>query len=164
MANKYPLFGKKSLNMDPEWKLGIQCLQGNSVKVVVDGTTFDILPEEVEVRLTAKEGLVVSSDGAYLAALVTDLTPELIREGLAREFIRRVQDLRKSAEYDIADRIDVFYRASDLLKEAIEANREFIMGEVLARELSFADAPVGSPKVEDAFDGENLLVGIKRIQ
>ena len=65
---------------------------------------------------------------------------------------------------DIADRIDVFYRASDLLKEAIVANREFIMGEVLARELSFADAPVGSPKVEDAFDGEKLLVGIKRIQ
>ncbi len=115
-------------------------------------------------RLTAKEGLAVSAEGAYLAALVTDLTPELIREGLAREFVRRVQDLRKSAEFDIADRIDVYFRASDLLKESILANREFIMGEVLARELADADAPVGTPKAEDEFDGENLLVGIKRVQ
>ena len=160
---RFPAIRQEILEMDSV-ETGKTLLGGLPVKVVIDGDELDILPEEVEVRVTAREGLAVAAEGAYLAALVTDLTPELIREGLAREFVRRVQDLRKSAEYDIADRIDVFYRASDLLKEAIVANREFIMGEVLARELSFADAPVGSPKVEDAFDGEKLLVGIKRIQ
>ena len=50
----------------------------------------------------------MASEGAYLAALVTDLTPELEQEGLAREFVRRVQDLRKQADLDIADRITVF--------------------------------------------------------
>jgi isoleucyl-tRNA synthetase len=160
---RFPAIRQALLSMDPV-ETGKTLLGGQPVEVVVDGDKLVILPEEVEVRVTAREGLVVASEGAYLAALVTDLTSELIREGLAREFVRRVQDLRKSAEFDIADRIDVFYRASNLLKEAIEANREFIMGEVLARELSFADAPVGSPKLEDAFDGENLLVGIKRIQ
>ncbi len=98
-----------------------QLLGGQVGGVVMMETTLDILPEEVEVRVTAQEGLAVAAEGAYLAALVTDLTPELIQEGLAREFVRRVQDLRKSAEFDIADRIDVFYRASDLLKESIVA-------------------------------------------
>ena len=123
---------------------------------------MDILPAEVEVRVTAKEGMAVAAEGAYLAALVTDLTPELIQEGLAREFVRRVQDLRKSADYDIADRIEVYYQASDLLNGAIEANREFIMGEVLAKSLSSGEAPVGSAKMEDDFDGEHVTVGVKR--
>ena len=48
-----------------------------------------LLPEEVEVRIQAKEGFSVASEGAYVAALVTELTPEFIEEGLAREFVRR---------------------------------------------------------------------------
>jgi len=57
----------------------------------------------VEVCADAKAGFAVATDGAYLAALVTDLTPELVREGLACEFVRRVQGLRKTADPDVAD-------------------------------------------------------------
>ena len=113
-------------------------------------------------RVSAREGLAVAAEGAWLAALVTDLTPELIQEGLAREFVRRVQDLRKSADFDIADRIDVFYQASESLQRAIQSNREFIIGEVLAKSLVSAELPVGCPKSEDDFDGEHVLLGIKR--
>jgi isoleucyl-tRNA synthetase len=158
---RFPTIRQAMLALDPV-EAGKTLLGGQSVEILVNGETLSILPEEVEVRVTAREGLAVAAEGAYLAALVTDLTPELIREGLAREFVRRVQDLRKSADYDIADRIDVFYQASAQLKEAIESNREFIMGEVLARELTSGDAPIGCPKAEDDFDGEHVQLGIKR--
>jgi isoleucyl-tRNA synthetase len=160
-GSQFPAIRQTLLGMDPV-VVGKTLLHGESVQIEVDGSSLDILPDEVEVRVTAREGMAVAAEGAYLAALVTDLTPELIQEGLAREFVRRIQDLRKSADYDIADRIEVYYRASDLLNRAIESNREFIMGEVLAKGLSSEESPVGSAKMEDDFDGEHVTVGIKR--
>jgi isoleucyl-tRNA synthetase len=160
-GSAFPAIRQALLGMDPV-EAGKTLLSGESVIVQVNGEALAILPEEVEVRVTAREGLAVANEGAYLAALETDLTPELIEEGLAREFIRRVQDLRKSADFDIADRIEVYFQPTDTLKNAIEANREFIMGEVLARNLILGEAPVGCPKSEDDFDGEHVSIGIKR--
>jgi len=74
----------------------------------------------------------VAEEGAYVAALVTMLTPELVREGQAREFVRRVQDLRKTANLDVADRIHIFVETSRVLQEAIEAHRDYVAAETLA--------------------------------
>jgi len=104
----------------------------------------------------------VANDGAYLAALVTDLTPELVREGLAREFVRRVQDLRKAADLEIADRIVVYYQASEGLAAAAESFREYIMAETLAVDLRAQELPQGLPDVSDAFDGETLQVALQK--
>ena len=71
-------------------------LANQPLSIDLEGEEYQILPEEVEIRSLAKEGYAVASEGAYLAALVTDLSPELEKEGLAREFVRRVQDLRKN--------------------------------------------------------------------
>jgi len=135
-------------------------LDGQPVKVILDGQEYNILPEEVEVRADAKAGFAVAAEGAYLAALVTDLTPELVREGLAREFIRRVQDLRKTADLDVADRIKVNVVATQALKEAIDANRDYVMGETLTVELNFSEPGTGSTSVQDEFDGEKVTIGL----
>ncbi|HEY5269545.1 MAG TPA: DUF5915 domain-containing protein, partial [Anaerolineales bacterium] len=111
-------------------------------------------------RAQAKEGFAVANDGAYLAALVTELTPELRREGLAREFVRRVQDLRKTAGLDVADRIRVYVTATPGLREAIEANRDYVTAETLTVELSYSDPGPGSASVTDEFDGEKVTVGL----
>jgi isoleucyl-tRNA synthetase len=79
----------------------------------------------------AKEGFAVAEEGAYVAALVTDLTPELVAEGLAREFVRRAQDLRKTADLDVSDRIELFVEASAGLKSAIETHADYIKAETL---------------------------------
>lgn len=160
-GNKFPAIQKAILAMSTE-KAAHTLLEGNALKVEVDGETFDILPEEVEVKAQAKEGFAVAEEGAYVAALVTELTPELVREGLAREFVRRVQDLRKSAELDVADRIELFVEASAGLRSAIEAHKEYITAETLTTHLVFGSPPDGTPVLEDSFDGEMVKAGVIR--
>ena len=135
-------------------------LSGDSVSVFVGDDTLEILPDEVEVRAEARSGLVGASDGGYLAALQTELTPELVREGLARELVRRVQDLRKQAAFDIADRINMQVSASPDLEQAIREHEDYIMGETLTLELEFTE-PVGEEAIgEFEFDAERVKVGL----
>jgi isoleucyl-tRNA synthetase len=137
-------------------------LAGASIDLQVNGDPYTILPDEVEVRMQAREGYAVAAEGAYLAALTTELTPELAREGLAREFVRRVQDLRKSAGLDISDRIRVRYSATPLLAEAVEAFRSYVMNETLALDLAAGEAEEGMAVVDDEFDGEQVSVALSR--
>lgn len=160
-GNKFPAIQKAILAMNAE-EAAHTLLKGKTLKVKADGETFDILPEEVEVKTQAKEGFAVAEEGAYVAALVTELTPELTQEGLAREFVRRVQDLRKSAELDVADRIELFVEASAGLRSAIEAHREYITTETLTTSLAFGNPPDGASIIKDSFDGETVKVGVIR--
>jgi isoleucyl-tRNA synthetase len=157
-GNKYPVIQKAILGMNAE-EVARALLAGESLKVTTDGQDYDILPGEVEVKAQAKEGFAVAEDGAYVAALVTELTPELAAEGLAREFVRRVQDLRKNAELDVADRIELYVEASAGLKSAVEAHKEYITGETLAVALKFEVPPSGASKSEDEFEGERVAFG-----
>ena len=158
-GNKFPAIQKAILSMNSE-DAAHTLLAGKSLKVQVNGDSYDVLPEEVEVKALAKEGFAVAEEGAYVAALVTDLTPELIREGLAREFVRRVQDLRKSADLDVADRIELFVDASAGLMSAIEAHKDYITSETLTSDLVFGGPPPGASSIEDTFEGETLTVGL----
>ncbi len=158
-GNKFPALQKAILAMSSE-DVARALLGGGSVKVTLDRQAYDILPEEVEVKAQAKEGFAVAEDGAYVAALVTELTPDLVREGLAREFVRRVQDLRKSADLDVADRINLFVVASASLKSAIEVHRDYITTETLAVALNFSEPPKDASSVDDDFDGEKVKVGL----
>ncbi|MEN6410506.1 MAG: isoleucine--tRNA ligase, partial [Anaerolineaceae bacterium] len=158
-GNRFPAIRKALLAMPAE-NVAPHLLNGESVDVEIDGETLAILPEEVEVRAQAREGYAVANDGPYLAALVTELTPELVREGLAREFVRRVQDLRKQADLEIADRIHVYFTATPTLSAAVNDFRSYIMNETLAVEMSTDAAPHGAESVSDSFDGEQVTVAL----
>jgi isoleucyl-tRNA synthetase len=158
-GNKYPSIQKAILAMDAASTAPV-LLAGQAIKVTANDETFDILPEEVEVRADAKTGFAVAADGAYLAALVTELTPELVREGLAREFVRRVQELRKQADLEVADRIKLYVTATPGLKEAIQAYQEYVTAETLTVELVFGKPPASSVTVEDEFDSDNEKASI----
>ncbi|NJC95499.1 MAG: isoleucine--tRNA ligase [Anaerolineales bacterium] len=158
-GNRFPAIQKAILAMNAE-EAAHTLLDGRPLNVAVSGDTFEILPEEVEVKALAKEGFAVAEEGAYVAALVTDLTPELVQEGLAREFVRRVQDLRKSAELDVADRIELFVEASAGLRSAIEAHKDYITAETLTSNLVFGNPPKEASIVEDSFDGETVKAGL----
>jgi isoleucyl-tRNA synthetase len=148
-----------SLNAEDAAKL---LLDGKNVKLTAAGETFELLPDEIEVRATAREGYAVANEGATLAALVTDLNEDLILEGLAREVVRRVQDLRKSTGLEISDRIKVVYSATPQLAKAIQAYREYITGETLTVKMD-AGTPAAPLALDtDSFDGETLTVGLAK--
>jgi isoleucyl-tRNA synthetase len=157
----YPKISAAILNLDTEGAARA-LLSGHNLLAAVDGQAYTILPEDVEVRADAREGYVVAAEGAYLAALKTELTPELVQEGLAREFVRHVQELRKQAGLDIADRIHLSAHATPLLGDAIAAHRSYIQGETLAltldERLLQASATVFTATLE--FDGEQAQVSL----
>jgi isoleucyl-tRNA synthetase len=158
-GNKFPAIQKAILAMNPE-EVAQTLTSGKPLEVTAGGETFQIISDEVEVKAQAKAGFAVAEEGAYVAALVTDLTPELVSEGLAREFLRRAQDLRKTAELDVADRIELFVEASAGLKSAIETHADYIKAETLAVRLTFSAAPESASVVEDEFEGEKVKVGL----
>ena len=158
-GNKFPPLQKAILAMNPE-DVAKTLMSGQPLQVTLDGTEYSVLSEEVEVKARAKEGFAVAEEGPYVAALVTELTRELVQEGLAREFVRRVQDLRKSAELDVADRIELFVEASASLRSAVEAHKDYITTETLAAKLQFGSLPSEASVAEDTFDGETVRVGL----
>jgi len=109
--------------------------------MVIEGV--EITPEDVLVTRTPKEGLVVASEGAIVVGLETALTPELVAEGNAREFVSHVQAMRKDADFEVTQRIAVTVSCDAEMKASIEAHKDYVMGEILALELSFADEAAG---------------------
>jgi len=158
-GNKFPALQKAILALDSEAVAHAFMTEGK-LQVEVEGQGYEILPEEVEVKSLAKEGFAVAEEGAYVAALVTELTPELLAEGLAREFVRRVQDFRKESGLEVADRIRLYVDATDTLKEAIQRHRDYITGETLTVDLFFTPAPAAAKMTAEAFDGEKVTFGL----
>jgi isoleucyl-tRNA synthetase len=138
-------------------------LEGRSINILDQGEELVIQPDEVEVQIEAHEGFSAAAEGAYLAALVTELSKELELEGLAREVVRRIQDLRKQADLKVDARIRVQYQASGFLKQSIESYREYIERETLAQELVAHSSPEGEFLTRHEFDGQDLAISIERI-
>ncbi|MCU0497505.1 MAG: isoleucine--tRNA ligase [Anaerolineae bacterium] len=150
-----------------EWALALR--RGENIQVTLNGKTFEATPDEVEVLQDAAEGFAVISESGYLAALDTKLNEELILEGLAREVVRRIQSTRKDADFNIEDRIQVVYRASERLAKAITGYAGYIQEETLAVSLEVGEVEDGFFRVEfttekemEKLKGESLTLGVKR--
>jgi len=159
----YPKIRQAILDL-PIQESAAKLLDGINLVVNVEGKYYEIQPDEVEVHSTAHVGYEVASDGPYLAALEIELTPELVNEGLAREFIRRVQTLRKDGGLDIADRIRLAYKATPKLSGAVQAFAELIQTETLAVELVPDNIPDNWITTSDRFDGEELTIAIQKVK
>ena len=117
----------------------IAAMKGFAGSATVEGV--EIAAEDVLITRAPKAGLVVASEGATVVALETALTPELVAEGLAREFVSHVQSMRKEADFEVTQRIAVKVGCDAELKSALEAHLNYVKGEILALELGFEDVP-----------------------
>jgi isoleucyl-tRNA synthetase len=138
-------------------------LDGQSLEVAVEGRTYEIQPHEVELRAVPLHGLAVATEGAYLAALKTALTPELRAEGYAREIIRRVQDMRKRAGFDIQDRIRIYFQTGEELGVAFQSWGQIIQQETLATQLRSAQPPKDAFVERYTLDEQELELGIEKV-
>ena len=101
----------------------------------IDGEEFEITKDFIDVRIDAKEGFAVAMENNLFTILDTTLTEDLIKEGLARELISKVQQLRKQKDFEMMDRIHIYLAADEEVKSAVEAYQDYIMKETLALQI-----------------------------
>ena len=136
-------------------------LKGGPYTVEVDGQAFELAPEEIVVSYEGPANLMCASAEGTFMALDTALTPELQQEGVARDFNRLVQDLRKTSGLQISDRIALRYVAPAGLAEAIEAHAAYLRNELLAERVERCESLDGGTKV--ALAGEEILVKVEKV-
>ena len=107
---------------------------GNSINMTIDNTKYEVNNTMVDIRISSKEGFNVGTINNKFIILNTELSKELLDEGLARETISKIQQLRKSKDFDIMDRIKVYYHANNEYIDSINKHIEFIKKETLATE------------------------------
>ena len=138
-----------------------QLEQNASYELHVNGGSIWIGREDVEIIREDIQGWLVESDGGITVALDTELTDELVAEGFAREFVSRIQNMRKEAGFQVTDRIAIFYNGSETLGRAIQSMSTYIESETLAVELSNTFA-AGEHSATLDINGEGVKVGIER--
>ncbi|MDE6284415.1 MAG: class I tRNA ligase family protein, partial [Bacilli bacterium] len=118
----------------------IQTIQnGGTVKMAIADTDYDIDITMIDIRIDAKEGFNVGMENNHYVILNTHLTEELINEGIAREFVSKVQQIRKNKDFEVADRITIKYKADEEISKAITAFSDYIQNETLAVEIEQND-------------------------
>ena len=105
---------------------------GEEVAIIIGGVETKVSKDLVDVNITAREGFTVAMDNSLFVVLDTVLTRELLDEGLAREFVSKVQQLRKREDYQVTDRIHVVYDGDDEVAAALTALGEYVQQETLA--------------------------------
>ncbi|HLS54170.1 MAG TPA: DUF5915 domain-containing protein, partial [Tissierellaceae bacterium] len=102
------------------------------------------------------EGFNVVMEDNLFVILDTSLTPELINEGYAREFISKVQQMRKNNGYEVLDKINIYYSGSDEIKEAIKEHEDFIKTETLAKSIIRVDEELEKQDLNGQMTGIKL--------
>jgi isoleucyl-tRNA synthetase len=145
-------------------KLLAELTANGKVTLDIGGEKIELDNEDIQVRLQAKPGWAAAQGSNVVVVLATELTPELIAEGLARDFVRIVQDRRKDLALEFTDRIDVgIVGASAELQQAITQNCSYICGETLAANLLFETLP-GVESVEAEIGEERISLLVNRMK
>jgi isoleucyl-tRNA synthetase len=127
----------------------------------VEGQQIVVEKTDVEIKSEDIPGWLVANNGELTIALDIQLTPELLKEGIAREFINRIQNLRKSSGFDIVDRIAVKIERNDHVNEAVEAFADYIGAQTLAKEVVLVDKLQNPTELD--FDDFKVNIEIKKI-
>jgi isoleucyl-tRNA synthetase len=137
---------------------------GESVTVAFDGTEATLGEDDLIMEARPTEGYAVGQDRGVAVGLATEITPDLAREGLAREIVHAVQGTRRAAGLRVEERIVLHLDGSGRAREAIEAHREQIGAETLALRLTVGHgAPMAGLRHDEAvLDGEPVAIRIDR--
>ena len=133
-------------------------LKEEVITIDFDGGRLDITKDMVDVKISAKDGFDVGMQNNRFVILNTELDRSLILEGLAREVVSKVQNLRKEKDFDIEDRITIKYKTDEDVNSAIEKHKEYIANEVLATEISVSE----DAKEQIDINGHDLFIDIQK--
>jgi len=133
---------------------------GETVELTVGGKPVALDSEDLTVATSSREGYAAAEDAGYVVAVGTELTEDLIREGIARDLVRNIQEMRKKAGFEISDRIETYFvEASDDLRRVLETFGDYIAQETLSTSLT-----VGAAPDHDHEDSVKLADGAVKVQ
>ena len=160
-----PRFGKDM----PQAKAAIEALDADHARaaiagereigITIDGADHTLNPEDMNLVMQPLDGYQVESEAGRAVALSLDLDDELIREGLAREVVRAVQNARKDAGLDITDRIALSLGGDEELIAAARAHEPYVAGETLATSIAYG---ADGDATEVTVDGRPLAIAVRR--
>jgi isoleucyl-tRNA synthetase len=131
---------------------------GRSLEVA--GYTLE--PEDILLEAQDAEGYAAAVDAGYAVAISTAITPELADEGIAREIVRRIQDMRREAGFDLADRITTWYQGDADIARVMVAHGAYIQAETLSFELVMGEPPGDAQGGAFDVDGKRVAIAVKQ--
>lgn len=138
LGAKIKAFGKALNELDA--KVTVEKLEsGETIILNLNGEDTEIIKDYVSVSISSKEGFNVIMENNLFVILDTSLTPELIYEGYAREFISKIQQMRKNNGYEVLDNINIYFDGLDEINDAVKEYEEFIKKETLAQSIIRVD-------------------------
>ena len=132
--------------------------------VEVEIGEFSISTAALKTSTTDKEGYSSKSDLGYTVVLSTNISNELYLEGLAREFVHNIQNLRRDTKLEISDKINVMYTDSDVLKTVIEIHSSYIKSETLCEKIEKVASLPKVASTEMSINDAKLLIGLEKIK
>jgi len=163
-----PVLGKKYGAEVAAIRAGLAALDPSEVAEAVRrgrGVTVagkELEAEDILLQAQDSEGFAAAQDAGYTVAISTAITPELADEGLAREIVRRLQDLRRDAGFELSDRITTWYAGDADVTRVMASQGEYIRGETLSTDLIAGDAPDDSYRSEQDLEGTRVKLGVRR--
>jgi len=140
--------------------------KGEPLVISLDGESHGLSEEDFEIVRRAAGELTVQEEGGYVAALDPVVTPELRREGIARELVNRIQRLRKEARFAVSDRIRLQIIGGSEIERVAEGYKEYIAGEVLASEVMTGGQVAGNPDAVQTVElmDDTVTIALTRVQ
>jgi isoleucyl-tRNA synthetase len=161
LGSRVPEFIKALKTIDPR-KVVDNVRHGTNTVVCIGTEAIQFEPDAFLIDVKSPEGYAAVEEGSYLVALNTRLTPELIREGQARDILRFVQNARKKANLDVSDYIHLGLETQGDLLSAIRAQENFLKNEGLVTKLEFGQLSHAEYREEANIDGTHVLITMRR--
>ncbi len=133
---------------------------GETVSVELEGKAIDLTSSDIEVVRNPKEGLAVSAEGSLVVGLDTQLNDDLLTEGLAREFVNKIQSMRKEMDLEVTQRIHILYTGDEAIGTAVAEYRDYIEVETLALSCEEQDQAGGNGTQWD-LNGHACLISLR---
>ncbi|MDO5497568.1 MAG: isoleucine--tRNA ligase [Alistipes sp.] len=140
-----------------------QIESAETTTLTIDGEQVVVTPADFEITSEDMPGWLVASEGKLTVALDITVTEELRREGVARELINRIQNIRKDSGFEVTDKIRVEIQAKEIVAGAIEHFADYIASQTLATEVVMAENPQGSTLVDSDVDEQPLKIAVTRV-
>jgi isoleucyl-tRNA synthetase len=135
--------------------------KNGQVTIRVDGQDITILENELDIRAFDKEGFCAEGEGGYYVVLDTTITPELLLEGIARELVSKIQNMRKEAGFEVEDKIYLYCVGDETIAKVLEVHGEEIKADTLALAIETSLAEDGYTREWDLND-HKVTISVKK--